>query len=443
MEAVLENNRFIKRAYWLIRLRWIATVSVAVSAFFSANILNIELQEIGLYGIAVLLAIYNTAMFVLLNYLVRDHRNVSYRAVKKTISFQICADLVILTMLLHFSGGVENPFVFYFIFHMIIASILLSIWQSYLQATFGVLLFGLLVFLEYIEIVPHYCLKGFVTNCLRREGFYVLGTLFVFTTSMYLVVYMTSYISLRLRRAERAHRQANEQLREKDRIKDEYVLRVTHDIKGHLAAIQSCLDVVNDELAGPLNPKQADFVSRARGRTVKLTSFVRTLLKLTNMRLNHNLEMDVFSLKKTIESAVTTARARAEQKSIALDFKVEMTEEKIMGHQLSIEELITNLIFNAIKYTTENGKVNVTAKDSGDCVLIEIRDTGIGIPQEELSRVFDEFFRAANARKVEKDGSGLGLSIAKQIVERHNGRIWIASEEGKGTCVKISLPKAA
>jgi len=83
----------------------------------------------------------------------------------------VSADLLILTVLLHFSGGIENPFVFYFMFHMIIASILLSERESYLQATFAVLVFGFMVLFEYLQIIPHYCLRGFVPHCLHRDGF--------------------------------------------------------------------------------------------------------------------------------------------------------------------------------------------------------------------------------------------------------------------------------
>ncbi|MDD5458016.1 MAG: HAMP domain-containing sensor histidine kinase [Phycisphaerae bacterium] len=439
---MFENGRLLKRAYWLIRLRWVAIAWVAGGTWFSFRILGIELQEYALYGIAILLTIYNTAMYLLLGRYQRGLRNVPYKSIKRIISFQICADLIILTILMHFSGGVENPFVFYFIFHMIIASILLSVKESYLQATFAVLLFGLLLLLEYMQIIPHHCLKGFVINCLHRDGIYVFGTFFAFTTAMYLVVYMTSYISLMLKRAEHGQRLANMQLREKDRIKDEYVERVTHDIKGHLAAIQNCLDVVVDGFVGTLNDCQADFIHRAHSRTVKLSVFVRTLLKLTNMRLNNNMEIKDFSLKEVIDDAVATVEARAEEKSIILSCHIDLPEDKVSGDQFSIEEMITNLILNAIKYTPPKGHVSLIARNDMDSILVEISDTGIGIPKEELKKIFEEFYRASNARKVVKDGTGLGLSIAKQIVERHKGTIWVESEEGVGASFKFTLPKS-
>jgi signal transduction histidine kinase len=260
---------------------------------------------------------------------------------------------------------------------------------------------------------------------------------------MYLVVYMASYIATRLRRAEQAHRDANILLQEKDHIKDEYVLRLTHDIKGHLAAIQSCLDVVVHRIDSSFDKKQADFIDRAHNRTKQVTHFVRTLLRLTQMRLNNNTEMEIFSLKDAIHSGVLAVENKADEKSINLKTNIELTGDKIFGDLFSVEEMVTNILLNAIKYTPENGTVQVNAKEDGDSFLVEVSDTGIGIPQDELPNVFDEFYRASNARKIERDGTGLGLPIVKQIVERHNGRVWVESEEKHGSKFYFTLPKGS
>ncbi len=442
MEPVTETTALIKRAYWLVKLRWIAAVSVGIGTYFASNVLAVILQDLVLYSIAILLGLYNVTVWLLLNYLAKEKRKIRGLSIETIIHFQISVDLLILAFLLHFSGGIENPLSFYFVFHMIIASILLSVRESYLQATFAVLLFGLLILLEYLQFIPHYCLRGFTEHCSHRNGLYVFGTYFVFTTAIYIVVYMASNIATKLKKTEEAYREANILLRRKDRIKDEYVLRVTHDIKGHLAAIQSCLDVVVKKLIGPLNEQQQDFVSSADERTRKLASFVKALLRLTQLRLSNTLEMGVFSLKNAINAALNTVEAKAQYKSIVLKSNINPIEDKVFGNQLSIEEVITNLLFNAIKYTAQNGKVEINAKNKKGCVLVEIIDTGIGIPEEELSKIFDEFYRATNAKKTEKDGTGLGLSIVKQIIERHGGKIWVESKENCGTKFYFTLPKA-
>ena len=471
MEPVPENIRLLKGAYWLAKLRWIAIVYVIVGTYVTHEILHVGLNDAALYVIAGLLVVYNISVLVLLNRLMKADPQVpckavnklvyayhvvawvllnrftqvdpkvSCKAVSRIINFQICMDLLLLTVLLHFSGGIENPLVFYFIFHMIIASILLSMRESYLQATFAVCLLGLLALLEYKQFIPHYCLTGFVPRCLSQEKLYVLGTFFVFTTAVYLAVYMANYIAIKLKHTEYAYRQANIMLQEKDRVKDEYVLRVTHDIKGHLATIQACLAAVADKLSGPLGAEETDLIRRAYTRSVKLTDFVKALLRLTQMRLSDQLEMEVFSLRDAIQNAVGAVETKAHEKSITLDCAVESSVNDMFGDRFSIEEMITNLLLNAVKYTPEKGTVRIGARDEKNWVLLEVADTGIGIPEKELGKVFDEFYRATNARKVERDGTGLGLSIVRLIVERHGGRIHVESKEGRGTKFTLELPK--
>ncbi len=244
-----------------------------------------------------------------------------------------------------------------------------------------------------------------------------------------------------LKKREQALREANAQLKQKDRIKDEYVSRVTHDIKGHLTAIQSCLYVSADESSGPLSEKQSDFLSRALSRTQQLTTFVKELLNLTQMRLSGRLQMEAFSVPDCISKALASIASKAESKSITVTSNVEPSVGQIVGNEFSINEMITNLLFNAVKYTPEGKTIHLEARSRDGLMQIDITDTGIGIPADDLPNVFEEFFRASNARKREKDGTGLGLSIVKQIVERHGGTISAQSQEGRGTTFTVTLPK--
>jgi signal transduction histidine kinase len=414
---------------------------VVAATFFAHNIMGVSVQDVPLYCIAGVLVLHNIISLLLLKRLLKTKADDIARPIKKIINLQISVDLVMLTILLHYSGGIENPIVIYFVFHMIIASILLSARESYLQATLAVSLITFLAGFEYKGIIPHYCLRGFVACNMGQGWIYVLGTVFILSATLYMVVYMTSSISTQLRKQEEAYRQVNLQLQQKDRIKDEYVLQLTHDIKGHLAAILSCLGVLANGIVGPLSEQQADFVDRAHDRTKKLTKFVKALLRLTEMRLSDKFEMASFPLKNTVSSTIESVRTKAEDKNINLSSSIEPTVDKVFGNQFSIEETITNLLLNSIKYTPANGTVQVLVKDNGQTVLVEISDTGIGIPENEIDKVFDEFFRASNARRVERDGTGLGLSIAKQTVERHGGNIWAESREGEGTKISFTLPK--
>ncbi len=244
-----------------------------------------------------------------------------------------------------------------------------------------------------------------------------------------------------LQKQEKALREANDQLREKDRIKDEYVSRVTHDIKGHLATTRSWLYVATDQSTDLPNEKRAEFASRALDRTLQLTAFVKELLDLTEMRLSGRLQMEPFSLPESISKSLASVEGKAREKSITVTSDVDSSLGQIVGNEFSISEMVTNLLFNAVKYTPENRTVHLEARGFDGHVQMDITDTGIGIPEDELANVFDEFFRASNARKSERDGTGLGLSIVKQIVERHAGKISVESRQNQGTRFTVTMPR--
>ncbi len=246
-----------------------------------------------------------------------------------------------------------------------------------------------------------------------------------------------------LQKQEKALREANAQLRQKDRIKDEYVSRVTHDIKGHLAAIMNCLYVASDTSSHPLSDLQADFLGRATRRTQQVTDFAKELLHLTQMRLSGHVQVEPFSLPETISKAIAAVESKAQSKSITLSSDVDPSVGELVGNEFSIGEMISNLLFNAVKYTPEGKPVHVEAAGNSDHIQVAISDAGIGIPADEIERVFDEFFRASNAAKSPIEGTGLGLSIVKQIVDRHGGEISVTSEEGQGTTFTVRLPRGA
>jgi len=123
------------------------------------------------------------------------------------------------------------------------------------------------------------------------------------------------------------------------------------------------------------------------------------------------------------------------------EINVSFIKQNKEGIRIYLEEAISNLLVNSVKYTPEGGDVRLLAEDKGDTVRITIRGTGIGIPRDEVLHIFEEFFRAKNVKQIEVQGTGLGLSIAKEIVEMHKGRIWFESKENKGTSFYIELPK--
>jgi len=403
--------------------------------------MDVALPATALYTIAGVLLVYNFILYDLLRYSTWGDKEPSRARIGGILTFQICADLFILAAILHFSGGIENPFSFFFVFHMIIASILRSKWQSYLQATLAVVLFGGLVVLEALGWIEHYHLAGFVGRDGYESKTYVFGFVFVFTITMYLVVYMTTSISEQLRKQQQGYERANTLLQDKDQLKNEYVLRVTHDIKGHLAAVQSCLDIVFGEMVGPLNEKQKNLIERAHRRTAKCMAFITALLRLTRMKLTGRLEVERFSLRNCVFNALASVQNKAQKKRIELTHQIDASIDEILGEAVLIEETLTNVLFNAVKYTPDGGKVNMQVREDGAFIQVSITDSGIGVPESDLTRIFEEFYRADNARAAERDGTGLGLAFAKQVVERHGGRIWAQKNPEGGTLFIFTLPR--
>jgi signal transduction histidine kinase len=440
MENLFESTNLIQRAYWLIRLRWVAIGALAAATFAAHHFMKVFLPVSALYVIAALLLAYNFILYDLLRYWTWAGRAPSPQRIGQILTYQISADLLILTTILHFSGGIENPFFFFFAFHMMIAGVLRSRRQSYLQATLAVLLFGGLVVLEAAGVLSHYGLEGFAGHELYQDWRFVFGTLLVFTLTLYLLVYMTTSMGEQLRHQQESYETANAQLQGKDRLKNEYVLRLTHDIKGHLAAVQSCLEIVFKEMVGPLNEQQKDLVERAYRRASKCLAFITALLKLTRMKLTGRLERERFSLRNCIFNSLATVQNGAQSKSILISHQIDPAVDEVFGEAVLIEETLTNMLFNAVKYTPNGGTVGMEVTQDGAFIQIRISDTGIGIPEADLPHIFEEFYRADNARAIERDGTGLGLAFAKQVIERHGGQVWVRNNPGAGAAFSFTLP---
>lgn len=442
-KLAIEETELIARINWLIRLRWIAVLGVLLTVWFTNNVIRLDLPVRPLTLITLFMAFYNLCFFLYDKYIM--FKKTSVTAVKiagRVADFQIFLDLLSLALLLHFSGGVENPFIFYFIFHMIIASILLSARASYIQATIATILFALLVSFEYYGIIPHFCLTKYIGTDLHKNTLYILGISGVFITTIYLSVFMATSISKKLREKERLLHLANDELKEQDRLKSEYVLRVAHDLKADLAAVQSCLKVVIEGMVGKVNEKQMDMIQRAERRTVNLIHFVRDLLNLSRIKARRDVQITSLSLQEVISQTIETMHFRPDSKNITLQIDIPPSLPMVNADKANMECLFINLISNAVKYTPQKGRVQIEAEEKGNQILVKISDTGIGIPASDIPKIFDEFYRAENAQAMEKDGTGLGLAIVKYIVQIHGGRIWVESEEKKGSCFSFTLPKA-
>jgi len=225
-----------------------------------------------------------------------------------------------------------------------------------------------------------------------------------------------------------------------DEMKSAFVNMVSHEIRSPLTTILSQIKILMDGLAGELGPKQADILGKMSRKVSGLVELSNELLDLSRIEAGLIVQdKQPVQLMDILESLVEFIQARAKEKNISLN--LEKSDLPLINADMkSMEEVFSNLITNAIIYTPEGGKVDVSGEIKGDFVGVSISDTGYGIAPDELHRIFDKFYRSKTEKTRNIVGTGLGLPIVKSIVEAHNGTVKVASEEGVGSTFYVRLP---
>jgi PAS domain S-box-containing protein len=232
----------------------------------------------------------------------------------------------------------------------------------------------------------------------------------------------------------------NERLRELDRLKDEFVALVSHELRTPLTSIRGYLELVLEGEAGDLNDEQRQFLGVVERNAHRLLALVGDLLFLAQMEAGKlSLEIGAVDLSAIAAESVETARPLAEEKDVTLTLATGPLA-LIGGDRARLAQLLDNLISNGIKFTPSGGRVDVRVRGQRGNAVIEVRDTGMGIPSDEQQHLFERFFRTSRATEQAIPGTGLGLAISKAIVHAHGGRITLTSEENAGTTFRVSIP---
>lgn len=235
----------------------------------------------------------------------------------------------------------------------------------------------------------------------------------------------------------------NARLQELDEMKSDFVSVAAHQLRTPITGIRWSFYTLLDGSAGILSPDQEKIVRDGMQVTVNAIELINDLLNVARVEEGRfGYQMEKRSLAPLVESAVQQAAARAREKGITLtaDIAPEVPEATFDREKMAI--VIDNLLENAIKYTPPGGRVTMSLAGEGARVRFSVSDTGIGIPKAELRKVFTKFFRADNAMLFQTTGTGLGLYMVKNIIEKHGGEVMLESEERKGTTVTFTLPAA-
>ncbi|MFC5494780.1 ATP-binding protein [Nocardioides caricicola] len=236
-------------------------------------------------------------------------------------------------------------------------------------------------------------------------------------------------------------RQAVERLREVDQVKDAFVSSVSHELRTPITSILGYTEMLQEGVYGELEAPQLDAVGRVAANSTRLLSLIDDLLTLSRVQEDGMAMVDrLVDLRKIVAAACTVVAPTSELRD--LELVVDLPDEPVpfLGDRDMLERVVINLVGNAVKFTPEEGRVTVTLLAEGDSAVISVADTGIGIPRAEQERLFSRFFRSSLAQEQAIPGSGLGLSIAHAIVEKHGGDMRVESEPGAGTTFFVRLP---
>lgn len=227
-----------------------------------------------------------------------------------------------------------------------------------------------------------------------------------------------------------------------DNMRKEFVANVSHELKTPITTIKSYTETLID---GAIDNKEISiqFLNVVNDECDRMARIVRDLLQLSNLDYKQMKWKNVkTSVKNIIDSAYTKIKISAEEKGQTIKIHIPEDVHDVFVDKDGFEQVLLNIMSNAIKYTPDNGEIYVSARNEQDKIIISVKDDGIGIPTEDMNRIFERFYRVDKARSRDLGGTGLGLSIARQIVEAHGGQIWLESEMNMGTEVFIMIPSA-
>ena len=237
----------------------------------------------------------------------------------------------------------------------------------------------------------------------------------------------------------RAFNTMADSLQESERLKDEFFALVSHELRTPLTSIIGYLELVLDD-EDELSVEARRFLEVVERNAKRLLRLVGDMLFVAQVEAGRlSLESDTVSLEQVAADSVEAARPAAERSGVKLSLATEEVRP-LEGDRDRFGQMIDNLVSNALKFTPEDGSVEVRLRDGGDHAVLEVSDTGMGIPDAEQQRLFERFFRASSATSRAVPGAGLGLTIVKTIVEAHGGTVGLTSRENEGTTVRVELP---
>jgi len=447
----LTERVLFERLGWFVEVRWAAGVCALVFMALGWYVFDVRFQALPAVLVLFGLFLYN-AFFSLCAREIYQAGRISQRWLLALAHAMVVCDLLAVAALVHFIGGVENHFIVLFVFPMIVASEFFSKATAYAYATAAAGLIHAIGWGEYVlRDGVHHPLRVLVAEDPERfeplvapgagqHGVFVFQVCFVMTFAVFATVFIASSIATRLRQREEELEGAYHRLQSLEQIKSSFMRKTSHELRAPLGALQSLLTAAKRQM--PDGAAGRDLVARAARRTEHMLDLIDDLLRYSRLRAAaQTVGRQRVELAEVVRGAAEMLRPRAEEKGLHLD--VQAAPAELVGVRDSLTDLVNNLVSNAIRYTPESGRVTVCVGVEGGRARLAVADTGIGIPDDELPHIFDEFFRGRQAKETFAHGTGLGMTIIRRVVEMHGGEIDVSSAPGKGTEFVVTFPPAS
>ncbi len=435
------------RNLWFIKLRYGAVIMLAALLISADLVLGIQFDALQFNAIIYIttgILLYNLILHYLRRHIKFDVNK--FNPVHLSL-LQIVLDFTSLMLLVHYTGGIESPLYMLFVFHMIIGSLILPgiLINSVAIVIVGV--FWFMVFGEYYGLLPHLSVKGLLGTSIYNDFNYVMSFAVIFAFVIFISVMLTNRIARQLYQLEQKLFESLAKLKIAEVEKQKYIIGVVHEIKTPLTAVHSYIELILQKILGPVNEKISDRLMRAKMRSDEAIQLTNNILKISKLRLLDETVKETVKAEEITKNILRKYDVMIRQKKIKLIYKDNReSKSSFQGDPVLIEIALSNLIGNAIKYVMHDGKVEIIITEAEGQLKIMISDSGIGIPEKDQQKIFTDFYRASNVKNESYDGSGLGLSIVKQVIERHGGTISVkspshlAEKDKPGTTFILILP---
>ncbi|PYM72152.1 MAG: hypothetical protein DME10_13700 [Candidatus Rokuibacteriota bacterium] len=231
------------------------------------------------------------------------------------------------------------------------------------------------------------------------------------------------------------------QLEVANRHKSEFLANMSHELRTPLNAVIGFSEVLLERMFGEVNPKQEEYLNDILSSGKHLLSLINDILDLSKIEAGRmELESQPFDLPAALDNALTLIRERAARHGLRLEVTVDPGLGEVKGEERKVKQVLLNLLSNAVKFTPEGGKISLSASLNDGMAEISVTDTGVGIAREDQEAIFEEFRQVGSDYARKREGTGLGLALARRLVALHGGKLWVESEPGKGSTFTFTLP---